>query len=121
MRPPIFFGVAGATGATVLAFWISTYIWVASEIWLGYKKRLRPAGAKLRDRGSKWVPQVMQSGPYRLIRHPRLLPATRIGSESKRRRLPTASALNNASTCDGRGASFPSSSNRFGLLFWGNE
>jgi protein-S-isoprenylcysteine O-methyltransferase Ste14 len=55
LRPPIFFGVTGATRATVLAFWISTYIWVGSEIWLGYKKRLRPADAKLRDRGSKWV------------------------------------------------------------------
>lgn len=55
MRPPIFFGVTGATWVTVLAFWISIYAWVGSEIFLGYKKLVLPAGAKVRDRGSKWV------------------------------------------------------------------
>ena len=55
MRPPIFFGIPGATWVTVLAFWIPFYVWFLSEIWLGYRKRELPAGSTTRDRGSKWV------------------------------------------------------------------
>ena len=55
MRPPIFFGVPGATLVTVLAFWITFYVWFFGEIWLGWRKRVRPADSTTRDRGSKWV------------------------------------------------------------------
>src|SRR3979411_745288 len=55
MRPPIFFGVPGATWLTVIAFWAGLYAWLFSEIWLGWKKRALPAGATARDRGSKWL------------------------------------------------------------------
>lgn len=52
MRPPMFFGVQGATLFTVIAFWAVFYIWVFSEIWLGWKKRSEP-GATTNDRGSR--------------------------------------------------------------------
>ena len=55
MRPPIFFGIHGATWVTVLAFWLTLYVWLASELYVGWKKRVRPEGSKTRDRGSKWV------------------------------------------------------------------
>jgi protein-S-isoprenylcysteine O-methyltransferase Ste14 len=53
MRPPIFFGVPGATWVTVLAFWSLFYLWFFSEIWIGWRKRAAP-GTNTRDRGSKW-------------------------------------------------------------------
>src|SRR5260370_94088 len=53
MRPPIFFGVPGATWVTVLAFWSLFYLWLFSEIRIGWRKRTAP-GAKTSDRGSKW-------------------------------------------------------------------
>jgi protein-S-isoprenylcysteine O-methyltransferase len=55
MRPPIFFGIPGATWLSVIAFWAGLYAWLSSELWLGWKKRALPAGAKARDRGSKWL------------------------------------------------------------------
>jgi protein-S-isoprenylcysteine O-methyltransferase Ste14 len=55
MRPPIFFGIQGATWLTVLAFWLILYVWLASELFLGWKKRVLPAGSKMQDRGSKWI------------------------------------------------------------------
>jgi protein-S-isoprenylcysteine O-methyltransferase len=55
MRPPIFFGVPGATWATVIAFWLTLYVWVGSELFLGWKKRVLPQDAKTQDRGSKWI------------------------------------------------------------------
>jgi protein-S-isoprenylcysteine O-methyltransferase Ste14 len=55
MRPPIFFGVPGATWLTVIAFWAGLYAWLFSEIWLGWKKRALPSGAKAHDRGSRWL------------------------------------------------------------------
>ncbi len=54
MRPPIFFGNAGATIATVVAFWVVFYIWIGAELYLGYRSRRLPSGAVERDNGSKW-------------------------------------------------------------------
>ena len=53
MRPPIFFGVQGASLLTVISFWAIFYGWVFSEIWLSWKRRSVP-GATTNDRGSKW-------------------------------------------------------------------
>jgi protein-S-isoprenylcysteine O-methyltransferase Ste14 len=53
MRPPIFFGVQGATLATIVSFWAIFYVWWLSELWLGWKKRRQP-GATARDQVSKW-------------------------------------------------------------------
>lgn len=55
MRPPIFFGTPGATWVTVLAFWLTLYVWLSSELFLGWKKRVLPKGAKTQDRGTKWI------------------------------------------------------------------
>jgi protein-S-isoprenylcysteine O-methyltransferase Ste14 len=52
--PPIFFGNPGATNASVFAFWFVFYVWIGSEVWLGYKRRRRPSGAAYQDAGSKW-------------------------------------------------------------------
>ena len=52
--PPIFWGVAGATTATIIAFWIVFYVWLGGELWLGRSRRA-PAGAARRDDGSKWL------------------------------------------------------------------
>lgn len=38
---------------TVLAFWGLFYLWLFSEMWIGWRKRTAP-GTKTRDRGSKW-------------------------------------------------------------------
>ncbi len=54
MRPPIFLGNAGATIATVVAFWVVFYVWIAAELYLGYRSRRLPGGAVERDNGSKW-------------------------------------------------------------------
>ncbi len=54
MRPPIFIGNAGATTASVVAFWVVFYVWVGLELWLGYRRRRLPEGATDRDSGSKW-------------------------------------------------------------------
>jgi protein-S-isoprenylcysteine O-methyltransferase Ste14 len=54
MRPPIFFGNAGASIATVVAFWVVFYVWFAAELYLGYRSRRLPSGTVERDNGSKW-------------------------------------------------------------------
>ena len=55
MRPPIFFGNAGATTASVVAFWVLFYIWAGSEIWLAYRRRRRNTEATDQDSGTKWL------------------------------------------------------------------
>lgn len=50
----MFFGQPGATSASVVAFWVVFYLWVGSEMWLGYRLRRLPSGATNRDAGSKW-------------------------------------------------------------------
>jgi hypothetical protein len=42
MRPPIFFGNAGASIATVVAFWAVFYIWISAEMYLGYRSAACP-------------------------------------------------------------------------------
>jgi protein-S-isoprenylcysteine O-methyltransferase Ste14 len=51
--PPIFLGAPGATPLTV-AFWLTFYLWLFSELFLGWKKRA-PATASVQDRGSRWI------------------------------------------------------------------
>lgn len=55
--PPIFFGNQGATIPSVVAFWVVFYVWIGSELWLGYRLRRRPPGDGAdQDSGSKfWV------------------------------------------------------------------
>jgi protein-S-isoprenylcysteine O-methyltransferase len=50
--PPFFIGNAGSTTASLVAFWIVFYLWIGSEFWLGYRRRL-PAGATSHDSGSR--------------------------------------------------------------------
>jgi protein-S-isoprenylcysteine O-methyltransferase Ste14 len=54
VRPPIFWGNAGATIASIVAFWIVFYVWIGAEMWLGSRRRRLPSGATDRDSGSKW-------------------------------------------------------------------
>jgi protein-S-isoprenylcysteine O-methyltransferase Ste14 len=54
MRPPIFLGNGGATTASVVTFWVIFYIWIGSEMWLGYRRRREPGTAD-RDSSSKWL------------------------------------------------------------------
>jgi protein-S-isoprenylcysteine O-methyltransferase Ste14 len=54
VRPPIFWGSAGATIASIVAFWVVFYVWIGSELWLGARRRRLPAGAADHDSGSKW-------------------------------------------------------------------
>jgi protein-S-isoprenylcysteine O-methyltransferase Ste14 len=54
MGPPIFFGNAGAIVPGVVAFWLTFYAWVLSEMWLGWRRR-PPRAASAQDRGSRWV------------------------------------------------------------------
>jgi protein-S-isoprenylcysteine O-methyltransferase Ste14 len=54
LGPPIFPGNPGATTVGVVAFWVTFYTWVLSELSLGRSKRL-PAGAAAQDRGSRWI------------------------------------------------------------------
>ena len=54
MGPPIYFGSSAASIPAVIVFWATFYVWIASEMWLGWKKRA-PAGAAAQDRGSRWL------------------------------------------------------------------
>lgn len=54
--PPIFFGNPGATTPSVVGFWVLFYLWIGSELWLGYRRRRPRGGAADQDAGSKfWV------------------------------------------------------------------
>jgi protein-S-isoprenylcysteine O-methyltransferase Ste14 len=48
---PVFVGGAGANVPDTVAFWILFYTWAGSELFIGWRYRLR-AGAVRRDRGS---------------------------------------------------------------------
>jgi hypothetical protein len=52
--PPIFLGAPGATPLGLVAFWLTFYTWVLSEVYLGWKKRA-PTTASVQDRGSRWM------------------------------------------------------------------
>ena len=54
MGPPIVDGRTGAAVPIVVAFWITFYIWVTSEMYLGWKRR-PPATSSKQDRGSRTV------------------------------------------------------------------
>jgi protein-S-isoprenylcysteine O-methyltransferase len=54
MDPPIILGNPGASVLGVVAFWVTFYGWVASEMWLGWRRRA-PAGAAPQDRASKLI------------------------------------------------------------------
>jgi protein-S-isoprenylcysteine O-methyltransferase len=54
MGPPIFFGNAGATLPGIIAFWLTFYAWLLSELWLGWRRRSAPT-ASAQDRGSRWA------------------------------------------------------------------
>jgi protein-S-isoprenylcysteine O-methyltransferase Ste14 len=54
MRPPMFFGSAEATIASVVTFWVVFYVWIGAELWLGSRRRRLPLGATDHDSGSKW-------------------------------------------------------------------
>ena len=54
--PPIFFGNPGASIPSVVAFWAVFYVWLGSELWLGYRRRRATGGAANQDAGSRfWV------------------------------------------------------------------
>lgn len=54
--PLIFFGNPGASIPSVVAFSIVFYVWIGSELWLGYRRRLATSGVADQDAGSKfWV------------------------------------------------------------------
>ena len=54
MGPQVFFGQPDSTIPDVVAFWIVFYVWIGSEMFLGWK--LRPtSGAVDSDAGSKWM------------------------------------------------------------------
>jgi protein-S-isoprenylcysteine O-methyltransferase Ste14 len=52
--PPIFFGNPGSTIASVVAFWFVFYVWIGSELWLGYRRRRPQSAFTDQDAGSKW-------------------------------------------------------------------
>jgi protein-S-isoprenylcysteine O-methyltransferase Ste14 len=52
----MFFGNAGASTASVVAFWVVFYVWIGAELWLGSRRRRLPSGAADHDSGSKsWL------------------------------------------------------------------
>jgi hypothetical protein len=54
MGPPIFVGNPGATSLAIVAFWLTFYTWVLSELWLGWRRRPL-SNASAQDRGSQWA------------------------------------------------------------------
>jgi protein-S-isoprenylcysteine O-methyltransferase Ste14 len=54
MNPQLFIGQSDSTIPGVVVFWLVFYVWVGSEMFLGWK--LRPgAGAVATDAGSRWL------------------------------------------------------------------
>ena len=54
MGPQVFVGQPDSTLPGIVLFWIVFYIWIGSEMFLGWK--LRPTkGAVVSDAGSKWI------------------------------------------------------------------
>jgi protein-S-isoprenylcysteine O-methyltransferase Ste14 len=54
VRPQIFFGQPDSTLFGVVLFWIVFYLWAGSEMYLGWKTRLK-AGAVASDANSRWL------------------------------------------------------------------
>src|ERR1700737_1873330 len=54
MGPPIFVGNPGGSTPGIVAFWLTFYAWVLSELWLGWRRRPLP-NAAAQDRGSQWA------------------------------------------------------------------
>jgi protein-S-isoprenylcysteine O-methyltransferase Ste14 len=52
--PQVFIGQPDSTILAVVLFWIVFYLWVGSEMYLGWKTRLTE-GAVARDAGSRWL------------------------------------------------------------------
>ena len=54
MNPQLFIGQSDSTIPGVVLFWLVFYVWVGSEMFLGWK--LRPAaGSVATDAGSRWL------------------------------------------------------------------
>jgi hypothetical protein len=52
----MFWGNAGASIASIVAFWLIFYVWIGAEMWLGSRRRRLPVGATGRDSGTKvWL------------------------------------------------------------------
>lgn len=54
MAPQLFFGQSDGTVVTVVLFWLVFYIWLGSELFIGWKLRA-PAGATTHDAASRFV------------------------------------------------------------------
>ena len=54
MGPQVFIGQSDSTIPAVVLFWVVFYVWVGSEMFLGWKTRLTE-GAVARDAGSRWL------------------------------------------------------------------
>ncbi|HEV2034599.1 MAG TPA: isoprenylcysteine carboxylmethyltransferase family protein [Candidatus Dormibacteraeota bacterium] len=54
MAPQLFVGQADGTLATVVLFWLVFYVWIGSELFVGWKLRA-PAGANTHDAASRFV------------------------------------------------------------------
>jgi protein-S-isoprenylcysteine O-methyltransferase len=52
--PPMFLGGLGATGVSIVSFWIVFYVWIGSEFWFAYRYRRLPSGAATHDAGSRY-------------------------------------------------------------------
>jgi protein-S-isoprenylcysteine O-methyltransferase len=50
----MFLGGLGATGVSIVSFWIVFYVWIGSEFWFGYRYRRLPSGAATHDAGSRY-------------------------------------------------------------------
>jgi protein-S-isoprenylcysteine O-methyltransferase Ste14 len=54
VAPQLFFGQADGTLLTVVLFWLVFYIWLGSELFIGWKLRA-PAGATTDDAASRFI------------------------------------------------------------------
>jgi protein-S-isoprenylcysteine O-methyltransferase len=54
MGPQVFIGQSDSTIPAVVLFWVVFYVWVGSEMFLGWKTRLTE-GAVAMDAGSRWL------------------------------------------------------------------
>jgi protein-S-isoprenylcysteine O-methyltransferase Ste14 len=51
----MFIGSSDATVTSVVIFWAVLYLWIGTELWLGFRRRHLPSGATDHDAGSKWL------------------------------------------------------------------
>jgi protein-S-isoprenylcysteine O-methyltransferase Ste14 len=54
ITPPVFAGGSGATTPGIVAFWVLFYGWALSELYIGWRFRVR-SGATPRDQGSRFA------------------------------------------------------------------